>query len=216
MLFTGPHNFRYSVLPSYKSGRTKGKPLAYWETVRAVQQQFECQTVDGLEADDLMGILATTPRYEDSIVVTLDKDLKTIPGRHYNPTKDDKPRVVTLPEADHYWLYQTLIGDTTDGYKGCPKIGPKTAEKILGRPSLIEGATGALWGRVVQTYQAAGLGPSAALQQARVARILRRSDYDRDTKTILLWHPSGTPERLTLAEACAKAKPKPQEAQEAA
>ena len=209
MLFTGPHNFRYSVLPSYKSGRTKGKPLAYWQTVRAVEREFRCQTVDGLEADDLMGILATTPGYEDSIVVTLDKDLKTIPGRHYNPTKDDKPRTVTAAEADWYWLYQTLIGDTTDGYKGCPKIGPVKATAILGA---VGGSTGALWPKVVHTYRAAGLGASAALQQARVARILRREDYCKDTKPIRLWDPSGTPELLTLAEACTKSKPKLKEA----
>lgn len=161
--------------------------------------------MDGLEADDLMGILATTEGYEDSIVVTLDKDLKTIPGRHYNPVKDDKPRTVTQAEADRYWLYQTLIGDSTDGYKGCPLIGPVKAEKILGT----ETSLGALWGRVEATYKAAGVGVAGCLQQARVARILRRSDYCKDTKTIRLWHPSGTPDLLTLAEACAKAKPKP-------
>ena len=105
----------------------------------AVEDRYRTERLHGLEADDLLGILATTlPKYSDAIVVSLDKDLRTIPGRHLNPSKETSPavvRVITELEADTAWLMQTLMGDSTDGYTGVPGIGPKKAEKILcGRP----------------------------------------------------------------------------------
>ena len=101
----------------------------------------------GLEGDDCLGLLATRPGNE-CIVVSSDKDLKTIPGKLYRPD-DDEVLEISLEEADRFFLTQTLTGDVTDGYKGCPGVGPKTAEKILGpRPH---------WGAVEQAYIKAGL-----------------------------------------------------------
>jgi DNA polymerase-1 len=62
-------------------------------------------------------------------------------------------------------MYQTLVGDTSDGYPGCPGIGPVKAEKVLGMPPN--------WQDVVGAYRAAKLTEADALVQARVARILR-------------------------------------------
>ena len=191
--FTGKNNFRYRVLPTYKANRAgKVKPLAYTYTVEAITKRFPTQLVDGLEADDLMGILATTlPKYQDAVVLTIDKDLRGVPGTHMNPIKDKFPVEVTEAQADYYWLLQTLMGDVTDGYTGIPGVGPKKAEKILtGVPTVP-----VMWAKVAKAYADAGLTEADALQQARVARILRRSDYDKATKEVLLWHPT-TPVRL--------------------
>ena len=94
-------------------------------------------------------------------------------------------------------MMQTLTGDTTDGYTGCPGIGPKTAEKIL-QAALAEGTTEAnpaqlreiYWQHVVKAYAKAGLSEEEALTQARVARICRNSDYDFKTKQVILWSPN--------------------------
>jgi len=197
--FTGPHNFRKVILPSYKANRVKGKPPTYVHTVEAVHERFTTRVVDGLEADDLLGILATTDKYADSIILTADKDLRTVPGRHFNPIKETHPVVVSEAEGNHFWMLQSLMGDVTDGYTGIPGVGIKKAEKLLGPVGQTEAG---LWRRVVEAYRAAKLTERDALTQARVARILRRCDYDKSTKEILLWHPSKA-EPLTLATVCA-------------
>jgi len=198
--FTGTHNFRRNVLPSYKANRTKGKPATFQHTVEAVHERFETRMVDGLEADDLLGILLTTPgKYDDAVCCTIDKDLRTVAGRHFNPLKETKP--VTIPQSygDWFWMVQTLKGDAVDGYTGLPGCGEKTAEKILGSPGA---PVEALWRFVLKAYRDKKLTETDALIQARVARILRRCDYDKQTKEVLLWHPSKT-ERLSLATVCA-------------
>ena len=201
--FTGRENFRKRILPtSYKANRAgKVKPQAYAYVVRRMHEEFDTRCIEGLEADDVLGILATTETYSDAIILTVDKDLRTIPARHFNPLKDTKPVLRSEYAADAQWLMQTLTGDTSDGYTGIPGVGPKRAEKILGgdiRQLAFSRATpGDLWRRVVAGYRSAKLTEDDALVQARVARILRRSDYDKATKEVLLWHPT-TPERIPL------------------
>ena len=131
--FTGRENFRKRVLPTYKANRSgKAKPLAFFSAIEHLMQRFETRTVDGLEADDILGILATTETYGDAIILTVDKDLRTIPARHFNPLKDTKPVLRSEYAADAQWLTQALTGDTSDGYTGIPGVGPKKAERALG------------------------------------------------------------------------------------
>lgn len=190
--FTGTENFRKRILPTYKAGR-KEKPPAHAATVERMQQEFPYHLIQGLEADDVMGILATTATYRDrAIVVTIDKDLKTIPGTHLNPTIENaRPVTIDERQADYWWMVQTLIGDPTDGYTGLPGVGIKNAEKILGSGAQ-PAALGQLWARVKDAYGKRKLTEADALVQARVARILRREDYDKVTKEVLLWHPTKT------------------------
>lgn len=193
--FTGRENWRKRILPSYKANRAgKVKPQCYSYVVNAITDHFETRLVDGLEGDDILGIMATSPKYHNAVVVSVDKDMRTIPGWHINPLKEDVPVLVGLDEADYKWLTQTLTGDTSDGYVGIPKCGPVKAAFILG-PN--PGLSKYHWPRVVAAYRAAGLTEDDALVQARVARILRREDYDKATKEILCWHPT-TPLRIPL------------------
>ncbi len=61
-------------------------------------------------------------------------------------------------------------------------IGPKTASRLLDEA--------ANWDTVVNAYEKAGLTEEDALVQARVARILRASDYDQSTQEPILWTPT--------------------------
>lgn len=193
--FTGRENFRKSILPSYKMNRSgKVKPKAYWPVVNSLMERWPTHVVEGLEADDLMGILLTTPRYSGDIVVTLDKDLRTVPGLHLHPLKETAPVLISPEEADYWWLTQVLTGDTSDGYTGIPGIGKVKALKILGEPG---GLALDYWPKVVAAYVKAGLTEDDALVQARVSRILRREDYDTPKKEIILWHPT-TPHRIPV------------------
>jgi DNA polymerase-1 len=191
-------NFRFSVLPSYKGHRkaTK-KPLVLKAIKEWLIEEHEAYFRPGLEGDDCMGILATAKAIKgEKIIVSIDKDMKTIPGLYCRDLKSGVVEI-TEEEADYWHLYQTLIGDQTDGYKGCPGIGPKRASAVLdlardhaqakGHDFLISG-----WQAVLNLYEKAGLSPADALQQARVARILRASDYDFKKKEPILWQPPRT------------------------
>lgn len=65
-----------------------------------------------------------------SIIATVDKDLDMIPGWHYNFVKKELYNV-TPEQAIYNFYYQCLVGDTADGVKGVPGIGPKKAARIL-------------------------------------------------------------------------------------
>lgn len=175
-------NFRKSVLPTYKGNRASTKkPLVLKAVKQWMLDEHEAYFRPGLEGDDCMGILATVKSKDERIIVSIDKDMKTIPGLF---SRDSKEIIsITEAEADYWHMYQTLTGDTTDGYSGCPGIGPKKAEAILSQ------AEGDLWSAVVKTYEKAGLSEEEALTQARVARILRASDYDFKNKEPILWTP---------------------------
>lgn len=195
LAFTGANNFRKTILPTYKANRTSGKPLVYQNTVMAVADRYRTERVDGLEGDDLLGIMSTGSFQGNSVIVSIDKDLRTIPGRFFNPMKSTEGvQEVTEAQADFWWLMQTLMGDTSDGYKGLPGCGAVKAEQILkraGRP-LTE-----LWKEVAMAYRLKKLSEAVALQQARVARILRSEDWNKADRTIRLWHPT-TPEWIAL------------------
>lgn len=178
---SGQSNFRKTVDSSYKAGRKKTrKPVGYNAMVEWARDTYESLLVDTLEADDIMGIMGSLPNTK-AIIVSDDKDMKSIPGALYRPM-DDELMHTTQEDADHYFYTQTLTGDPTDGYAGLVGCGPKTAEKILGsRPS---------WNTVVAAYQKQSLTADTALTQARLARILRHTDWDDDAQAVKLWEPT--------------------------
>ena len=183
LCFSSPTNFRRDINPDYKSARKKTrKPLGYVAFVNWAKETYPFMVKDGLEADDCLGILATQPtNIGKCIVVSDDKDLKTIPCQLYRPMADER-LTVSEAEADKWFYTQTLTGDPTDGYAGCPTIGAKRAETILGtRPD---------WSLVERTYIKNGLTRDDAIMQARMARILRWSDWDHDNQKPKLWEPS--------------------------
>ena len=97
--------------------------------------------VDGVEADDVIGTLATQAAAEriDTLISTGDKDLTQLVSPHvrwYNTMSNE-----LLDEAgveakfgvppDKIVDYLALVGDTVDGVPGVAKCGPKTALKWL-------------------------------------------------------------------------------------
>lgn len=186
LCFSAPPNFRLQIDGTYKGGRSQRKPLCYATLRERCEEEYNCVSMSGLEADDVMGILATKPGQRQTIIVSQDKDMKTIPGQVWNGV--DK-LFVTENEADYNHIYQTLIGDNSDGYKGCPGVGPKKAEKLLGNMRNANFNVYAAWPLVVAEYIKVGLTSDDALRQARLARILRWSDWDSENKKPILWTP---------------------------
>jgi DNA polymerase-1 len=182
LAFSGPGNFRVELYPAYKSGRGR-KPLCYARLLERVMQEHSAKVVPGLEADDLLGIWATSGKFKDPIIVSDDKDMKTIPAMLYRLGELTR---ISPEEADYYFYLQTLTGDITDGYPGCPGVGPKTAEKLLA-------PAGPAWPQIVLAYEARDLTETDALLQARLARILRASDWDANERKPILWTPTLAP-----------------------
>lgn len=207
LCFSSPNNFRIRILGDYKANRvTTRKPLAYGSIRKYAEETYHTVAYPTLEADDVIGILGTRPKPPKSyVMVSEDKDFKSIPGLHYNP------RTATFMQisegaADRFHLYQTLIGDTTDNYKGCPGVGPVKAEAILNDDCS--------WAAVLAAFTKAGLTEEDALVQARMARILRHGEYDLKTAEVKLWtpqthtsHPSRTPASGKNSTAAASATP---------
>ena len=176
----GGKYFRHNILESYKGTRKASqKPMGYHSLVEYLKEKYSYLQIPMLEADDTLGILATNGEYSRNIIVSVDKDMLTIPCEYYNMDKEVTETVDTKL-ADYMHLYQTLVGDSTDNYKGCPGVGPKKAADILKIPS---------WSRVVTAFEKAGLTSDEALVQARVARILRANEYNFETGEVILWEP---------------------------
>lgn len=177
-------NWRRDILPTYKSNRSGSRKPMLLPVIREwMVENYGAKTLAGLEADDMLGIKATKDK--DCVIVSEDKDLKTIPAAIFNPAKDNEPRVISEYEADYNHMFQTLTGDATDGYTGCPTVGPKTADKILDGSANIQ----EMWDAVVAAYAKQKLSSEVALVQAQVARICRASDFNFKTKRVIPWTP---------------------------
>jgi len=208
-------NWRKDIYPPYKSNRKNvRKPLLHSFLREYVLDNYDCYLRPRLEGDDVLGILATSKRLVtgEKVIVSVDKDMKTIPGLFYDAGDPDQGIIeITQEEADRNHLIQALSGDATDGYPGCPGVGSKKAAELLAEPYVeveewyvlksgknkgetrskwVKEPTDSLWEAIVSQYEKAGLNEEFALQMARVARILRNTDYDFNKKEPKLWNPT--------------------------
>lgn len=133
---SSPSNFRKEILPTYKENRAKQrKPLVLGELREHLIFNHKAIYYQHLEADDVIGILATTPSDLEKVVVSIDKDFLSIPSLQYNWNKPEAGVVkVTEVEANRNFMTQTLTGDQVDGYPGCPGIGPKKGRGHTSKP----------------------------------------------------------------------------------
>lgn len=193
--------WRRDVLPTYKNHR-KGvrKPIVLRPLREWMIESLPCKLKPRLEGDDVLGVLATHPTLikGEKVIVSIDKDMKTIPGLFYR-NLNDKAELVDISEydADYNHMFQTLTGDTTDGYAGCPGIGPVSAVKILEGWETKPNPREFMWSAVVKAFEKAKLNEAQAIIQARVARICRHTDYDFKKKEPILWIPPVRTEAAT-------------------
>ncbi len=207
--------FRHDVMPDYKKAKSGGrgrKPIALLELKQWLHDEFNGYMLEHLEADDLMGILSTDPDYHPDkrkVIVSIDKDMQTIPGWLYNPDKDYQPWLVSEEHANWFHLCQGIGGDTVDGYSGARGMSPDSAGKFLLEPwtwqsyyhtfksGAKEGKTElrwrkgdseSLWSSIVSLFIKAGQSEQDALANLQVARILRDDEFvDGEVK---LWNPT--------------------------
>ena len=177
LFFSDSKNFRKKIYPEYKGHRNRKKPCGYRRVITELGKRYELIRLPELEADDAMGIYAT--EHPGNIIVSPDKDMRQIPGKLY----DMKETITIMPEEGRRWhLIQSLAGDQTDGYSGCPGIGVKRAVTLFE-----EG--GYNWDVVVKAFSDKDLGEDVALMNAQLARILTKDNYDGQ---VIPWHPTTT------------------------
>ena len=145
--------FRDHLYPDYKATRASmpedlGKQIEpIHEVVRAMG--WPILMVEGVEADDVIGTLATqaTALGMNTVVSTGDKDLAQLVNDKVmlintmsNEKLDEAGVLAKFGVAPNRIIdYLTLIGDTVDNVPGVAKCGPKTAVKWLGLHGSLDG-----------------------------------------------------------------------------
>ncbi|MBR1932574.1 MAG: DNA polymerase I [Prevotella sp.] len=157
-----PHGptFRSDAFPEYKAQREK-TPEDITRAVPIIKELLEAWhipvlQVDGFEADDVIGTLATRLGGRDGIaahsdndaegavyMLTPDKDYGQLVGDHvfiYRPRHGGGYEVMGPKEVcEKYGIGKTsqvidllaLMGDSADNFPGCPGVGEKTAVKLI-------------------------------------------------------------------------------------
>ena len=218
LCWTGPSAFRKRIAPDYKANRAAmQKPIGYMVMRRELLDEPTSFMHDEIEADDWLGILAGALREagEMPIIVSGDKDLDQVPGRHWWPygrKKEQEKGLMVLEWLDEFlrekateWIVddiycdkhfysQVLIGDSTDNIPGCPGVGKVTAKKIVDNLNTAEPVE--CWQEIVGQFKKAlkkkddlREPATVALEQARLVRILRHGEYNAKTSTVDLWTP---------------------------
>ena len=186
-------NFRRDLWPGYKESRDVMYTPEYLEDAKEyLQDTYKCKRHPRIEADDLMGVYASSNRM---IAVTIDKDLRGVAGWHFNPDKEDSPVYVNKDDAYRFFCKQWLTGDSVDGIPGLWKIGPKKADRLLDEWDFED------WEQnIIEMYASdkhkvrddRGIPhPDIAIVMARCVKIFDSSNYNLKTKTIIHWEPKG-------------------------
>lgn len=129
LFLTKGRNFRYTIDLQYKANRTGLVKPAFFNELRDYMiTKHNAIFHTDLEADDMLRI--TRNHFVDSIIVSPDKDLINLEGKHYNP-KTNLFVETTKEQADLYFWKSMIIGDSSDGIKGIPGKGKAFVDKLL-------------------------------------------------------------------------------------
>lgn len=125
----GRGNFRNDIYPDYKANRDGvAKPRYYREIREYLVAHWGASLVDGMEADDAIGI--DNSRTPGAIIVAVDKDLDQLKGRHFNWVTGVNYDV-TAESGLRFFYEQLLSGDNADNIPGLKGVGAITAKKIV-------------------------------------------------------------------------------------
>ena len=141
--------FRHDAYPQYKAQREE-TPEDIKLSVPIIKQILEALhipilQVDGFEADDIIGTVATRFGTDgiDTFMLTPDKDYGQLIGPNvfmYRPKHGGGYETLGEKEVESKYGIPTpaqvidilaLMGDTADNFPGCPGVGEKTAAKLI-------------------------------------------------------------------------------------
>ena len=115
-------NYRDIIYDGYKAKRPPRPPL-YEAVANYVEENYGqyIRRFEYLEADDLVSIMQTAG-VRDTVIVSQDKDLLQIPGKHFRLFQKEGqivPMTVTEEEGWRMLWSQALSGDDADKIPGC-------------------------------------------------------------------------------------------------
>ena len=141
--------FRHDAFPEYKAQREE-TPEDIKHSVPLIKQVLEAMRipilqVDGFEADDIIGTIATRFGADgiDTFMLTPDKDYGQLIGPNvfmYRPRHGGGYEILGEKEVGEKYGIPTpaqvidllaLMGDSADNFPGCPGVGEKTAAKLI-------------------------------------------------------------------------------------
>ena len=141
--------FRHDAFPEYKAQREE-TPEDIKLSVPLIKQVLEAMhipilQVDGFEADDIIGTIATRFGADgiDTFMLTPDKDYGQLIGPNvfmYRPRHGGGYEILGEKEVEAKYGIPipaqvidllALMGDSADNFPGCPGVGEKTAAKLI-------------------------------------------------------------------------------------
>jgi len=127
---TGSTNYRYAINPQYKASRNGlRKPENLAGCKQFLVDNYSATYDFGLEADDSLAIAATELGPGNCVICSIDKDLKQIPGLHYNFDKDELEEI-TFAQGQRLLWGQVISGDSTDNIHSPRGLGKVAGEKL--------------------------------------------------------------------------------------
>ena len=153
-----PHGptFRSEAYPAYKAQR-EATPEDIKKSVPIIKDLLKAWNipilqVDGYEADDVIGTLATKAGKQGIItyMLTPDKDYGQLVTDHvyiYRPRHgggyetmgpEEVKAKYTIPSTSAVIDLLALMGDSADNFPGCPGVGEKTAIKLINEFGTVE------------------------------------------------------------------------------
>lgn len=123
--------FRYNINPSYKGNRKYDNIPNFSNEIREHLINTHGFTYqEGYEADDLVLSFKKQNKEYNSIIVSPDKDILLLEGKHFNPREMKFVETDEVTAAYKFWS-DMIIGQPGDNIKGIPGKGKSFAEKLL-------------------------------------------------------------------------------------
>ena len=153
-----PHGptFRSEAYPAYKAQR-EATPEDIKQSVPIIKNILKAWNipileVEGFEADDVIGTLATKAGQKgiETYMLTPDKDYGQLVSNHvfiYRPRHGGGYEVMgpeevkakyAIPSTEAVIDLLALMGDSADNFPGCPGVGEKTAVKLINEFGTVE------------------------------------------------------------------------------
>jgi DNA polymerase-1 len=193
--FEHPHLLRRDIYPAYKAHRhAKQRTPLEEQALKGLREQITAlrkdylQRIgfknvfcsDGYESDDIMAAIAfSAPKEQDVILVTADADLWQCLRSNVSIWNPQKQKLQTKAwffgeygfRPSQWGLVKALAGCKGDGVEGIPRVGEKTACKLIMSPCRLERREREIYLRNLQLVQLPFVGcPVPRLQQDKISK----------------------------------------------
>lgn len=205
----GKHTFRNDLFDGYKATR-KPMPDELREQIEPLKEMLKLMNItvvekQGIEGDDIIGIVSKKFLDTETIIVTGDRDsfqlVDDVTSVYFTKKGTSDVKIMTVKALkDEYGVtpkqfidLKALQGDTADNIPGVAGVGPKTATDLVQKYSSIENLyehvdeiSGKLKDKLIENKEMAFL-------SKKLATILTKGDLDLKLSDCVFDYPFSTP-----------------------